>query len=100
MDEMYNQTLRNMEQCLGILSGRVRPPQAVARGDAYVFRYQEREVHQAIVQKLARVVSGLHAARLLLARGFVQEMAAIQRMLDEASSCTASRMLFWRSIQC
>jgi hypothetical protein len=83
VDEMYDQALRNMEQCLGILSGRVRPPQAVARGDAYVFRYQEREAHQALVQKLARLVSGLHAARLLLARGFVQEMAAIQRTLDE-----------------
>jgi hypothetical protein len=36
-----------------------------------------------MVQKLARVVSGLHAAWLLLENGFLQEQAAIQRMLDE-----------------
>jgi hypothetical protein len=35
------------------------------------------------VQKLARVVTGLHAARILLKCGFFQEQGALQRMLDE-----------------
>jgi hypothetical protein len=83
MDAMYDEALRNMEHSLGTLAERVPQPRAVVIGDGYTFRYQERSVHQALVQKLARVVSGLHAARLLLARGFVQEMAAIQRTLDE-----------------
>jgi hypothetical protein len=48
-----------------------------------VFRYAERTIQQAMIQKLARVVSGLHAARLLLENGLLQEQAAIQRMLDE-----------------
>jgi hypothetical protein len=45
----------------------------------------EKSVHQALVQKLARLVSGLHAARLLMGAGFVQEQAALQRILDEIS---------------
>jgi hypothetical protein len=83
MDAMYDEALQNMERSLGALAARVPQPKEVVIGDGYTFRYQERDVHQALVQKLARVVSGLHAARLLLARGFVQEMAAIQRTLDE-----------------
>ena len=59
------------------------PPQKVPYGDAFVFRYKEKTIQQAMVQKLARVVSGLHAAWLLLENGFLQEQAAVQRMLDE-----------------
>lgn len=83
MDEMYDQTLLNMEKSHQTLAARVHQPKAVAHGDGYVFRYHERDVHQALVQKLARVISGLHAARLLLAHGFLQEQGALQRMLDE-----------------
>jgi hypothetical protein len=83
MDELYDQTLTNMEASHAALAARVPPPQAIAFGSGFVFRYVERDIHQAIVQKLARVISGLHAARLLLAHGFVQEQAALQRMLDE-----------------
>src|SRR5262245_30863014 len=83
MDDLYDQTLNNMETSLMTLAARVHPPRAVPFGDGFVFRYVEREIHQAIVQKLARIVSGLHAARLLMQHGFVQEQAALQRMLDE-----------------
>ncbi|PKO88454.1 MAG: hypothetical protein CVU18_07445 [Betaproteobacteria bacterium HGW-Betaproteobacteria-12] len=48
-----------------------------------VFRYAEKSIHQALVQKLARSISTLHAARLLMENGFVQEQAALQRILDE-----------------
>jgi hypothetical protein len=40
-------------------------------------------VHQALVQKLARVVSGLHAIRFLWEVGFLQEQASLQRVFDE-----------------
>ncbi|HSX78509.1 MAG TPA: hypothetical protein VLQ80_08075, partial [Candidatus Saccharimonadia bacterium] len=64
MDELYDQTLQNMEKSHRALAARVHQPQAVAYGDGYVFRYHERDVHQVLVQKLARVISGLHAVRL------------------------------------
>lgn len=83
MDELYIQTLYNMESTLAGLAKRVPPPQRVPVLDNFAFRYVEKSIHQAIVQKLARVISGLHAARILLESGFIQEQAALQRMLDE-----------------
>jgi hypothetical protein len=83
MEELYDQALHNMEECHTALAARVHQPTAGVHGDGCVFRYRERDVHQALVQKLARVISGLHAARLLMASGFLQELGALQRMLDE-----------------
>jgi hypothetical protein len=83
MDELYDQTLQNMETSHRVLAARVHQPKAVTFGEGYVFRYRECDIHQALVQKLARVISGLHAARLLLAHGFLQELGALKRMLDE-----------------
>jgi hypothetical protein len=83
MDELYLQTLRNMESTLAGLAKRVPQPQRVPILDSFAFRYLEKTIHQAIVQKLARIISGLHAARILLESGFLQELAALQRMLDE-----------------
>lgn len=83
MDALYLQTLCNMESTLADLAKRVPAPQRVPIADSFAFRYVEKSIHQAIVQKLARVISGLHAARILLENGFIQEQAALQRMLDE-----------------
>ncbi|MDD5761179.1 MAG: hypothetical protein PHP88_01540 [bacterium] len=83
MDHLYNQVLDKMERTLTILEGRVPPPQRVPYKDSFVYRYVEKTLYQAIVQKLVRIVSGLHAARLLMEHGFVQEQGALQRMLDE-----------------
>lgn len=80
---MYDEVLQFMEKSHWAFAARVRQPTVVAFGNGYVFRYNECDIHQALVQKLARVVSGLHAARLLLANGFLQELGALRRMLDE-----------------
>ncbi|KKL85806.1 hypothetical protein LCGC14_1951040, partial [marine sediment metagenome] len=83
MDDHYFQTLSNMESTLRALEKRVPAPKLTDFGGAHVFRYIERSIHQAIIQKLARIISGLHAARILLSYGFVQELGALQRMIDE-----------------
>jgi hypothetical protein len=72
-----------MERTLNLLVSRVPPPQRVPFKDSFVFRYVERSIQQAIVQKLARTISSLYAADLLLEKGFLQEQGALQRMLDE-----------------
>jgi len=81
--QLYDQALKNMEHTVHQLAGRVPRPQRIPYKDSLVFRYVEKSVHQALVQKLARLVSGLHAARLLMGAGFVQEQASLQRILDE-----------------
>jgi len=81
--QLYNQALKNMEHTLHQLARCVPSPRRIPYKDSFVFRYAEKSVYQALVQKLARLVSGLHAARLLMETGFVQEQAALQRILDE-----------------
>ena len=82
-DSLYDQALEHMERTVHQLSRRIPAPQKVPFKDSFVFRYIEKTVHQALVQKLARLVSTLYAARLLMEAGFVQEQAALQRILDE-----------------
>lgn len=83
MDALYLQTLDHMEATLNDLAKRVPPPQRVPVLDTFFFQYVEKTIQQAIVQKLARIISGLYAARILLENGFIQEQGALQRMLDE-----------------
>lgn len=83
MDRLYNHALSNMEHTVHSFAQRVPPPVAVPYNDSFAFRYVEKTIHQALVQKLARVVTGLRAARLLVEQGFLQEQGALQRILDE-----------------
>ena len=83
MDQLYEQVLTRMEEIVNSLAGRVPPPQRVPFRASFVFRHTEKTIHQAMVQKLARMVSTLDAARFLLNHGFVQEQATLQRVLDE-----------------
>ena len=75
--------LEVLERAFRRLERRVPPPRRQEWKDVFVFRYAERTIHQAIVQKLARTISGLHAIQILLERGLFQEQGAIQRVVDE-----------------
>ena len=75
--------LKFMEATFSLLEKQVPPPKKKAWRNGYVFRYEEKSIQQALILKLARVVSGLHAIDLLLLHGFVQEQACLQRILDE-----------------
>lgn len=83
MEPLYDQALNNMEDTVHVFAQRVPLPQRVPYKDSFVFRYVEKSIHQALVQKLARLVSDLHAACLLMEHGFVQEQAVLHRVLDE-----------------
>ena len=62
---------------------RIPRPVEVTFPDGLEYRYQEQSLEQALIQKLARVVTGLRAACVFLEHGLLQEEAALQRMLDE-----------------
>lgn len=79
----YEQAIDYMERIVNVFSMRVPAPKRVRFRSSFVYRYVEKTIHQALVQKLARLVSSLNAARLLLEAGFVQEQASLQRILDE-----------------
>lgn len=61
----------------------VPQPQLVPFGKGKVFRYVEQTLEQAIVQKLSRVISSLHAINALMELGLYQEVAVLFRVLDE-----------------
>jgi hypothetical protein len=81
--QFFAPTLEVLERAFRLLEARVPPPIRKAWKDGFVFRYAERTIHQAIVQKLARTISGLHAIDALLAQGLFQEQGMVQRALDE-----------------
>ena len=83
LERHYEAALQNMARTVHGLASRLPQPQRVPYRNSFVFRYTEKTVEQAIVQKLVRIVSTLNAAYLLMAHGFVQEQAALQRVLHE-----------------
>ena len=83
MAQHFEQALTIMEETVHQLAAQVPPAQLVRCAGLDVFRYEEKSIRQAIIQKLARMVSTLYAARLLLDHGYFQEVCSLQRILDE-----------------
>ena len=82
MRPLFHQALKVMRRAFRRLEAQAPPPKAVPWKDEFVFRHVETSVQQALVQKLARVVSALHAIDVLLLNGFVQEQGVLNRTLD------------------
>ncbi|MCY3884361.1 MAG: hypothetical protein OXG24_05525 [Gammaproteobacteria bacterium] len=83
MSRRYDRLLAEMEALVNQLANRVPQPQWIQIRQLRAYRHVERTISQAIVQKLARMVSTLDATRILLNHGFVQEQASLQRVLEE-----------------
>lgn len=83
MKKEYAELLNRMEAVLHHFETLVPYPQQVPMLNHFVFRYAEETIEQALVQKLARVITGLKSAQLLVEHGHFQEQGAIHRMLDE-----------------
>ena len=86
MRAVFLQSLEVIERAFRRLERQVHPPVEQPRKDGFVLRYQERTIEQALIQKLARQVSGLHAIDALLLKGLAQEQvppgAARRRCLE------------------
>lgn len=83
MSEQFLEALKRMEVVLHHFESLVPLPKKVPMLNHFVYRYTEKTIQQAIIQKLARVITGLKSAQLLLEHGYFQEQASVQRMLDE-----------------
>ena len=83
MNEIYDQVLAYMENTVHCLAKLVPAPRFIKTASVCGFRYREKSIPQAVVQKLARLVSTLYATRILLDHGFFQEVGALKRILDE-----------------
>lgn len=65
------------------LENEIPRPVRVPSGDHFVFRYAEQTPQILVVQKLARLCTGLRSVFALLARGLYQEVGVMFRLLDE-----------------
>lgn len=83
MDELFGTTTKWMDVQLQALLHQVPRPRLVRLGGSFAPRFIERSPQQAIVQKLAKIVSGLRAASHLLLAGFLQEQGALCRIIFE-----------------
>ncbi|WP_170545270.1 hypothetical protein [Ruegeria arenilitoris] len=83
MDHLYANAIQNMSAFFDSLAARIEQPKQIQIGDGYTYRYDNLSIHAAILQKLARVITGIQAMHTLNAYGLTQEQAAIQRILDE-----------------
>jgi hypothetical protein len=78
-------TLQEHNAGLEALASIVPAPQQVPYMDGFVMRYVEKTDQQAIVLKLARLISCVRAAEILLRTGHLQELGMLQRVLDETN---------------
>ncbi|MER9659016.1 hypothetical protein [Mesorhizobium sp. M0159] len=82
-DAVFNYVIVEQMAAFETISKAVPPPRLTKHGNHSVLRFEEKTLQQALVLKSARLISGLQAGRRLLDTGFLQELGAIQRMLDE-----------------
>lgn len=83
MTEIYSSTLNKMAICFDTLSQLVHAPVEKDFGMGSCYRYDDRSLQQAIIQKLARIPSNLKSIHLLNSSGLIQDQASLQRVNDE-----------------
>jgi hypothetical protein len=83
--QLITESLALMEDTLHKLAATLDPPQRVElHGGRPASRYTKRGVEQAIIPKMARIVSTTRAAILLLEASYFNEFKALKRMVEEA----------------
>jgi len=86
MNEIYGKTFELMDKAFhDFESSMTSKPEFVELSFGKAYRYKEKDIYQAIIQKLARSLSLIKAAHVLLNNGFFQEQAILQRAMDETN---------------
>jgi hypothetical protein len=85
MEKLYVEMLAVMDAAFQDYSAALPKPVRVRQGRGWAYRFEDRDVHHAVVLKLALVQSTLRAALTLLRSGHVMEQAMLQRIVDEAN---------------
>jgi hypothetical protein len=84
--ELFERVLEALNDGFRQIEAKVPPPVQKPWLGSFVFRYEEQTIQQAIVQKLARLLSGLHAIEALLGSGLIDHIqkmtAAAMQMAD------------------
>src|ERR1700692_2370633 len=81
--KLFEHSLEALNRAFRQIEAKVPPPVRKPWPGGFVFRYEEQTIQQAIIQKLARLLSGLHAVEALLECGLFQEQGMVQRAVAE-----------------
>lgn len=85
MYRLYVEMLEVMDAAFQDFVAALPKPVSVRHGQGWVFRFKDRDIHHAVVLKLALVQSTLRAALALLEQGYTAQQAMLQRVVDEAN---------------
>ncbi|WP_426661797.1 hypothetical protein [Rhodanobacter aciditrophus] len=85
MYQLYVEMLEVMDAAFQDFAAALPKPVRVKHGPGWVFRFKDRDIHHAVVLKLALVQSTLRAALVLLEHGHTPQQAMLQRVIDEAN---------------
>lgn len=77
MLDLMDRTFRDFE------NGMPTKPIVVELPFGAAYRFKEKDIYQALIQKLVKAQSTLRAAYSLLQSGYVQEQAILHRVIDE-----------------
>jgi len=80
---IYQETNQFLVKCFDEMEKPIPSPVPTKIGSGFALRYNIHRLEIAIIQKLARYISGLNASLLLLEAGYTQEIGALFRTLDE-----------------
>jgi hypothetical protein len=83
MNAVFRNTLAYCVKTFRVLEATIPAPVQVPEGNDFSFQYDVRTPHVVVVQKLARIITGLNAVLILNSVGLYQEVGAMLRMLDE-----------------
>ena len=83
MDVLLKEALEQLTRAFSQIEATIPSPRWTRAPGYLTYRYADKSLKSAIVQKLARIISGLSASTILLEHGFVQELGVLQRTLDE-----------------
>lgn len=81
--QVFRDTLEVCDFVFSRLESQIPNPSRIVEGDDFAYRYTQQTAEIVVVQKLARISTGLKAVFALMDRGLYQEVGAIFRMLDE-----------------
>jgi len=81
--ELQLEAIKVMTNAFRQMEALLPPPKRHPLKGSFVFRFENKGIHEALIQKLARYISGLNAIEVLLEAGYTQEIGVLFRTLDE-----------------
>lgn len=83
MSFLQKDALTIMTNAFHRMEASIQKPIKAPFKDSFVYRFSNKGIREALIQKLVRVISGLNAIQVLLNYGYTQEIGVLFRTLDE-----------------